>query len=490
MTRNIEQELRSHLGRRADAVQVRPAPLDVLRAEIERDRHRRGALTSLVAVCAVIVIVGTWAAVLPGRTRTSEARPTTWTVDTVPTAGDLAQDTAWTRQAIIRLKSFTGTPAVNHVVFAGRLPVGAAIVVAQDGPGTVHRTVTVLYSRTGRTVDLEQREYFQADRSSRTVRAVGPRSVAVAVDGKDERRYFVVVPLSSVRTVEVSAGPRIEADGTVHRSWREVTVHRGAAVGQLDDVEVNLPQSRVGTGTEPFSFSQAVATEKERKAVARDLMRDWTGSWDAPSEEIAVLALDAPLAVVRRSDFTLDPLLSLDQGRPGTEILAVALRLDEDRAFETFGVVRRDATSTTREVFGRGRALRNHDLGTTPFVWIDELLPAHRSSVDVRVRAVRTGAARFEVRDTESDGCLSGKVLGGGVPDAYGLVTINVTVPLTCRRSVTEPLWGQTVDFGRLSVVAYDERGREIGTSPIENTAGTLMASKGLDLDQWYPSSG
>ncbi|MDQ1292173.1 MAG: hypothetical protein QG608_50 [Actinomycetota bacterium] len=507
MTQDIEQQLRSYFGHQADSVRVPPVPMASLRSRIGRDRFRRGATASLATACALALAAGAWTIGIPEVSTTTAAQSRTWSIKTLPTAGDLAQDAEWKRQAIDRLKALSPQPAINNVIFAGRLPVGAALIAAQEqlsGPmsqGTAEggsseqvryeerQTLAVLYSPTGDPADLQMREYSMPGQRIWSGNKSDPGSVSLAVEGQNGHRYFVVIPLSSVGQVEVSAGPRIAPDGSTQRSWMSVPVRKGAATGTLEDVEVNLPQSRVDKRVEAFEYSEALAGVEERAKDVKELLRSWPRTVKRPTTQTAIALLTGPLSVIRRKDLTVEPLYSDDTGRQGRAIVSVAVRLRGGGTFQTLAIVLSDAMSMSRQSYGRGWAVPSEKAHTTPTAWIDNY-PGTASRVDLRVRVLQPGAVRVVLKDSTPDRCASGGSLGSALPDERGVATILVTVPSSCRKRVQDPVWSQTVDYSGLTVTAFDAEGAQIGTSPIMTTNGDIRLFTSLSEDALTPALG
>ena len=100
----VEQLLRDHLGRRADAAQPSLAPVAGITRRAGR-RERRQVLLAGAAVVAMVaggaVVAGPWlhgtsSRTLPA-TSTAPGPDGRWTVRDVPTRGDLAGSAAWLR---------------------------------------------------------------------------------------------------------------------------------------------------------------------------------------------------------------------------------------------------------------------------------------------------------------------------------------------------------------------------------------------------------
>lgn len=470
MTQHVEQELRSHFERRAAAVQIPPAPIPALGDEIRHDRRRRVARTALAAACAVTVAVGaTLVAGQFGRHRaiTPADRHRSWDLTTVPTAGDLAHDLLWMRQATARLES-AAHGHVTHVVFAGRLPVGAAFVAYV----TTNRTsyLNSLYSPTGRAADLTEPDFT---RGGVWLDPANPRGYSLAVSGPDRQRYFVVVPFAPGAAVEVSAGPRIGRDGSVTRDWLRAPTRDGAAIGRLEPVTLQLPQVRIDGGDRrDFVDAQVVNTQSARITIERQWGALWgdLGRW--PDPNLGAGALDTILAVTNRSDVTLEPVFHGREQPSGFDVLAGIVRLRDGGALQVVTVFDDRARPSSVSTVYAGRPVPADQARNTPISWIED---AGATGTVTRARIIRPGAAKIVIRDIGTRPCAGRRVLGTALPDRNGLATIPVELPNACLDPVPSIPWDGVLGTWRVVAIAYDAAGHEIGRSPLRVTDADLL---------------
>ena len=494
MTPVDEQDLREHFERRANALTPGPLPATLLRHAVRRDRQRRTGLVLATAVAAVAAVglVGLrpWAGQDRGTpaTRTTTPTPTAsttpaprlpdqapgarWRGSQLPTAGDLARDTRWLAAANARITTLEnaqnqGTSATwpVHLIFAGRLPVGAAVIAAREG--FAERETLTLYSPTGRAQDLTSPPMALRGLSG-SLAPGGPRDtdVSAAFLAPDGTRVFAVVPFDG-GPVEVSSGPRLDPDGRVTRTWTSVPLRDGAAVGRLGPADLQLPSVRIGGRDGSFLAAQIVMSLDDWRVRAAWLRQHWTIG-TLPDQLLGAFT-QLSFAVDLRST-RIEPVLHARLAPSNAEVMAAVVHLPGGGALQV--VSTRDdrkpaALQPPVTVPGRAVAARN---GTAPIGWLEYLSDADDGGIHGRARIAMRDAARIEVRDVGAQPCTPGDhLLGRGTPDANGLTTIVVDLPERCEELVPYNI-GNRVGYRTIEVIAFDAAGRELGRGPLQQT--------------------
>lgn len=485
---DVERALRDHLARRAGSVDPSLAPVALVTRRA-RSRERRQVLVAAVAVAAVTL--GGTAVAAPWLTGSTQGQVATdpgpdgrWAPDEVPTRGDLADDDAFraraqraareTYAAVAAAAAAAGrptgdltAPVLGHVVFAGRLPAGAAVVATVKG---LPDQLVTFWSPTGRVADLTLQR--AVDRSISD--GVPVDQVAVSVGSPGGPGYAVVVPLlASTSSVEVSSGPVVGTDGSVRRTWSLLPLADGVAVGRLDAANpIQVPLVRLDGGRARV-VTPAVSpnTPEQEAAFVREAARTW-GIGTAPAEATVSGALGEILRVVPVGRMSVEPVFHGREQPSTAEVVAGLVRLDDGAVLQVAGAfddrVGRTPTLTTLIA---GRPVPARAAVRTPFTWVDDVSYSQSGTEDptmrARARLALPGAARMEVRDVGAVPCGAGRTYGSADVDANGLGTVVVDIPSACLDADPADV-ARTDIYRSIVAVALDARGREIGRASIQ----------------------
>jgi hypothetical protein len=496
-TADVEHLLRDHLGRRADATEPSLAPVAAVTGRARR-RERRQVLLAGLAVVAVVVggatVARPW---LDGPSRSQPATSTDpgpdglWSVQDVPTRGDLAGSALWreaARDTVDRLaRQEQRTAALEHVVFAGRVGPGVLVLASltphSDIPDAISPPYTVFWSPTGRTADLQVQALRGAVGGffSSSNPGPAPEVAAAAVSAPDGTGYAVVVPLrATARTVSVSTGPLMADDGAALRSWSSLPVTDGAVVTQLrQDVPIRVPLARVDGGRAHLVPTPLANSQEELEAFTAEVAQAW-GIGPAPDPSVVGAALTVLLEVVPVDRMAVEPVFHGRELPSTSDVVAARVRLDDGSVFHVAGLFFDDQAGTGRTkavtTLVPGWPVSAATAATTPVVWLDDTSGDAEGGLHARARLALRGSARMEVRDTGATPCAPKRLLGSGPVDANGLGTAVIDVPGGCGRPVRagDAVVGYT--YPDIVAVALDARGREIGRAPLQATPqGTLV---------------
>ena len=500
----VEQLLRDHLGRRADAAQPSLAPVAGITRRAGR-RERRQVLLAGAAVVAMVaggaVVAGPWlhgtsSRTLPA-TSTAPGPDGRWTVRDVPTRGDLAGSAAWLSaldgevRALARITQTTVT--MRNVLYAGHVQRGVLVVVAFDAgqeagmPPDVNPRVLAFWSPTGVPGDLAQIS-LDGIGAGRIVASDGTPDdvVAVSVRTSDGSGYVVAVPLVPARTVTVSTGPKVGRDGSVRRSWQDAAVSDGAAVVPLDRaVPLQVPLVKVDGGR-PWPVRRSPANSQTGlEAFAGETAQAW-GIGSAPDPSVVVTALQALIPAVPFDRITVEPVFHGREQPSTSDVVAARVRLEDGSVLNVAAKVFDDINGTGRtqavQALASGSPVPAATAATTPVAWLDDVSSAADGAVHARARMALPGAVRMEVRDVGATPCTKNRRLGSAAVDPNGLGTVVVDIPAACLTPVAPGDLSTSSTFPQVVAVALDADGDEMGRVSVQPWSPSDL----VDTVDWF----